>query len=54
MATLEAAVWDAGQRQVWLETHTQWREAVRLYQALAIGYSSEPTGCDRSAISGHC
>jgi GNAT superfamily N-acetyltransferase len=34
MATLEAAVWDAGLRQVWLETHGQWAEAVRLYQAL--------------------
>ncbi len=34
MATLEAAVWDAGGRQVWLETHGQWAEAVRLYEAL--------------------
>ncbi|MBI3837654.1 MAG: GNAT family N-acetyltransferase [Planctomycetia bacterium] len=34
MATLEAAVWDAGGRQVWLETHAQWAEAVRLYRAL--------------------
>ena len=34
MATLEAAVWDTGGRQVWLETHVQWAEAARLYQAL--------------------
>jgi ribosomal protein S18 acetylase RimI-like enzyme len=38
MATLEAAVWDAGGRQVWLETHSQWVEAVGFYQAL--GYQS--------------
>jgi GNAT superfamily N-acetyltransferase len=34
MATLEAAVWDSGGRQVWLETHSQWAEAARLYQVL--------------------
>ena len=34
MTTLEAAVWDAGGRQVWLETHSQWAEAARLYQVL--------------------
>ena len=34
MATLEAAVWDAGGRQIWLETHSQWLEAARLYEAL--------------------
>jgi GNAT superfamily N-acetyltransferase len=34
MASLEAAVWDSGARQVWLETHWQWAEAARLYQAL--------------------
>jgi len=34
MATLEAAVWDSGGRQVWLETHAQWAEAARLYGAL--------------------
>ena len=38
MATLEAAVWDAGERQVWLETHAAWREAAELYRAL--GYAS--------------
>jgi GNAT superfamily N-acetyltransferase len=34
MTALEAAVWDAGGRQVWLETHSQWDEATRLYEAL--------------------
>jgi mycothiol synthase len=31
MDTLEAVVWDAGERQVWLETHEAWTEAGRLY-----------------------
>lgn len=34
MAALEAAAWDAGGRQIWLETHSQWDEATRLYEAL--------------------
>jgi GNAT superfamily N-acetyltransferase len=34
MATLEAAVWDAGERQIWLETHQAWAEAGRLYAEL--------------------
>lgn len=34
MSTLEAEVWDAGGRQVWLETHAKWREAAELYAAL--------------------
>jgi len=34
LAALEAAVWDAGGRQIWLETHTAWVEALQLYQAL--------------------
>jgi GNAT superfamily N-acetyltransferase len=33
LAALEAAVWDAGERQVWLETHEAWSEAARLYAA---------------------
>ncbi len=33
LAALEAAVWDAGGRQVWLETHAGWVEAARLYTA---------------------
>jgi GNAT superfamily N-acetyltransferase len=37
MTALEQAVWDGGGRQVWLETHSQWDEAVRLYETL--GYS---------------
>jgi GNAT superfamily N-acetyltransferase len=40
MATLESAVWDSGERQVWLETHSAWIEALRLYESL--GY--EPVG----------
>ncbi len=42
IATLEAAVWDAGERQIWLETHQAWAEAGRLYQSL--GY--EPALAD--------
>lgn len=34
MSTLEAAVWDSGGRQIWLETHSAWREALELYQSL--------------------
>lgn len=34
MATLEAYCWDHGQRRIWLETHTAWREAVALYESL--------------------
>lgn len=32
--TLEAACWEAGHRQVWLETHTAWESALRLYESL--------------------
>ncbi len=39
MCALEAAVWDAGGRQVWLETHRDWLEAARLYESL--GYREE-------------
>jgi ribosomal protein S18 acetylase RimI-like enzyme len=34
MGALEEAVWDSGGRQVWLETHSEWDEATRLYEAL--------------------
>lgn len=34
VSTLETAVWDAGGRQVWLETHSAWSEAARLYESL--------------------
>ena len=40
MAALEAAVWESGERQIWLETHSQWIEASRFYRSL--GY--EPVG----------
>jgi len=33
LATLEAAVWDDEGRQVWLETHSAWAQAARLYTA---------------------
>ena len=36
LAALEAAVWDAGGRQVWLETHGGWAEAARLYTRLRL------------------
>lgn len=38
ISALEAVVWDAGERQIWLETHEAWAEAGRLYQAL--GYAA--------------
>lgn len=41
VATAEAACWDLGCRQVWLETHTAWGEAAALYERL--GYQ----GIDR-------
>lgn len=34
MSALEAACWDAGYRQVWLETHAAWTAAKRFYEAL--------------------
>ncbi len=34
IATVESTVWNEGERQVWLETHSGWREAARLYAAL--------------------
>jgi GNAT superfamily N-acetyltransferase len=34
VSALEAAVWDAGERQIWLETHALWREASEFYRAL--------------------
>jgi GNAT superfamily N-acetyltransferase len=32
LATLERAVWEAGERSVTLETHASWTDAVRLYE----------------------
>lgn len=34
LRTLETAVWDSGERQIWLETHSAWREAFELYRSL--------------------
>ncbi len=33
LATLEAAVWDLGLRQIWLETHPAWKSAATFYHA---------------------
>jgi putative acetyltransferase len=41
MAHLETTAWDAGFREIWLETHTAWEAAVKLYQSL--GYQSDST-----------
>ncbi len=40
LAALEAAVWDAGHRQIWLETHAGWSEANDFYRA----HGYEPIG----------
>lgn len=37
MAHLEAAAWDAGHRQLWLETHAAWQSAEKFYTNL--GYA---------------
>src|SRR4051812_41304770 len=37
VSTLEAVVWDSGERQIWLETHAMWREASDFYRALGYG-----------------
>jgi GNAT superfamily N-acetyltransferase len=37
MARLESAVWEAGYRQVELETHANWTDAVAFYQSM--GYA---------------
>ena len=34
LETLHAACWDAGYREVWLETHAGWQSAAALYQGL--------------------
>jgi GNAT superfamily N-acetyltransferase len=34
MATLERTAWDAGHRQIWLETHVKWKEAAGFYDRL--------------------
>lgn len=42
VATLESACWQAGERQVWLETHTGWREATAFYSALGYVPAESP------------
>ena len=39
VAALEAAAWDAGHRQIYLETHRAWTAAIELYTKL--GYRPE-------------
>jgi GNAT superfamily N-acetyltransferase len=34
MSTLERAAWDAGHREIWLETHVNWKEAAAFYDRL--------------------
>ncbi len=31
MDTLERAAWNAGHRQIWLETHSNWKDAEAFY-----------------------
>lgn len=33
LATAEQAAWEAGNRQLWLETHARWEAAVALYRS---------------------
>jgi GNAT superfamily N-acetyltransferase len=37
VSAVEARAWELGYREVWLETHAAWEEAVRLYRALGYG-----------------
>jgi GNAT superfamily N-acetyltransferase len=41
MSRLEHAVWSAGHRQVWLETHAAWQAAAKFYEALGYNTSGE-------------
>jgi GNAT superfamily N-acetyltransferase len=41
LTALETAVWDAGQRQIWLETHSAWTKAEQFYRAM--GYRETTT-----------
>lgn len=34
MSRLEAAAWNAGHREIYLETHSAWRAAAQFYEAL--------------------
>jgi GNAT superfamily N-acetyltransferase len=49
MNTLEQAAWDAGYREVALETHEAWREAAAAYEAL--GYKVEGLRTGRSGCA---
>ena len=40
--TVESTMWKQGERQIWLETHSGWREAAQLYAAL--GYTTVDAG----------
>jgi len=42
MNAVEAACWEAGDRQVWLETHAAWTAAVKFYESL--GYQAVAPG----------
>ncbi len=41
MTTLEAACWEVGYRQIWLETHTAWSAAAQFYAK----HGYEPAAC---------
>jgi ribosomal protein S18 acetylase RimI-like enzyme len=43
LSTLESAAWDAGERQIWLETHSAWREAYELYRSAGYEPASRET-----------
>jgi GNAT superfamily N-acetyltransferase len=43
MSHLERAAWDAGWREVQLETHADWREAVAFYQSMGYAPAREPS-----------
>jgi GNAT superfamily N-acetyltransferase len=34
LSHLEQAAWEAGYREIWLETHARWKAAVEFYEAL--------------------
>jgi GNAT superfamily N-acetyltransferase len=40
VATAERCSWELGLRQVWVETHSGWTDAVRLYRTA--GYEALP------------
>jgi len=42
LSALEADCWDQGHRQIWLETHTGWSEALSFYRALGYHSTTEP------------